>query len=165
MLLTGSSLPTIHEKLSSRDLSAQFADSWASSEQSGQNALLLAVISCLRWEIVRVAFPRICVVGFSIAQPFLVGKVVTILEQSDSFSLDKGYGLIAATGIVFTGVAVSYTLLNTHFPSHIVRKHCTNLYHQGVHSLLPTFGVSCYNDASWRTYGYCLSTHDEPTIG
>ncbi|RAQ42669.1 ABC transporter [Aspergillus flavus] len=106
MLLTGSSLPTIHEKLSSRDLSAQFADSWASSEQSGQNALLLAVISCLRWEIVRVAFPRICVVGFSIAQPFLVGKVVTILEQSDSFSLDKGYGLIAATGIVFTGVAV-----------------------------------------------------------
>ncbi|KAE8321596.1 P-loop containing nucleoside triphosphate hydrolase protein [Aspergillus sergii] len=106
MLLTGSSLPTIHEKLSSRDLSAQFAASWASSQQSGQNALLLAVISCLRWEIVRVAFPRICVVGFSIAQPFLVGKVVTILEQNDSFSLDKGYGLIAATGIVFTGVAV-----------------------------------------------------------
>ncbi|KAB8223905.1 P-loop containing nucleoside triphosphate hydrolase protein [Aspergillus novoparasiticus] len=106
MLLTGSSLPTIHEKLSSRDLSAQFAASWASSQQSGQNALLLAVISCLRWEIVRVAFPRICVVGFSIAQPFLVGKVVTILDQNDSFSLDKGYGLIAATGIVFTGVAV-----------------------------------------------------------
>lgn len=165
MLLTGSSLPTIHEKLSSRDLSAQFADSWASSEQSGQNALLLAVISCLRWEIVRVAFPRICVVGFSIAQPFLVGKVVTILEQSDSFSLDKGYGLIAATGIVFTGVAVSYMFLDSHFHHLSVRKHCTNLYHQGVHSLLPTFGVSCYNDASWRTYGYCLSTHAEPTIG
>ncbi|KAK6823240.1 hypothetical protein RU639_006093 [Aspergillus parasiticus] len=106
MLLTGSSLPTIHEKLSSRDLSAQFAASWASSQQSGQNALLLAVISCLRWEIVRVAFPRICVVGFSIAQPFLVGKVVTILEQNDSFSLDKGYGLIGATAILFTGVAV-----------------------------------------------------------
>ncbi|RAQ73309.1 ABC transporter, partial [Aspergillus flavus] len=106
MLLTGSSLPPVHEKLSSRDLSARFADSWASSEQSGQNALLLVVISCLRWEILRVALPRICVVGFSIAQPFLVGKVVTILEQNDSFSLDKGYGLIGATAIVFTGVAV-----------------------------------------------------------
>ena len=108
MLLTGSSLPTIHEKLSSHDLSAQFANSWASSEQSGQNALLLAVISCLRWEIVRVAFPRICVVGFSVAQPFLVGRFVTILEQNDPFSLDKGYGLIGATAIVFIGVAVSY---------------------------------------------------------
>ena len=108
MLLTGSSLPTIHEKLSSHDLSAQFANSWASSEQSGQNALLLAVISCLRWEIVRVAFPRTCVVGFSVAQPFLVGRFVTILEQNDPFSLDKGYGLIGATAIVFIGVAVSY---------------------------------------------------------
>lgn len=165
MLLTGSSLPPVHEKLSSRDLSARFADSWASSEQSGQNALLLVVISCLRWEILRVALPRICVVGFSIAQPFLVGKVVTILEQNDSFSLDKGYGLIGATAIVFTGVAVSYMFLDSHFHHLSVRKHCTNLYHQGVHSLLPAFGVSCYNDAPWWAYGYCLRTHDEPTIG
>ncbi|GAB1206155.1 hypothetical protein APSETT445_004837 [Aspergillus pseudonomiae] len=105
MLLSENSLPRIHEKLASRDLSAQFAESWTSSNQSRQNALLLTVISCLRWEILTVAFPRICVVGFSIAQPFLVGKTVTILEQNDSFSLDKGYGLTGATAIVFIGVA------------------------------------------------------------
>ncbi|KAE8407397.1 multidrug resistance-associated protein [Aspergillus pseudonomiae] len=106
MLLSENSLPRIHEKLASRDLSAQFAESWTSSNQSRQNALLLTVISCLRWEILTIAFPRICVVGFSIAQPFLVGKTVTILEQNDSFSLDKGYSLIGATAIVFIGVAV-----------------------------------------------------------
>ncbi|KAE8393320.1 multidrug resistance-associated protein [Aspergillus alliaceus] len=104
--LTGNALPTIHEKLSSRDLSAQFAGSWARSNQSRQHALLLAVIRCLRWEIAGVAFPRLCVVGFSIAQPFLVGKVVTVLEQGDSFSLYEGYGLIGATAIVFIGIAV-----------------------------------------------------------
>ncbi|KAE8378483.1 P-loop containing nucleoside triphosphate hydrolase protein [Aspergillus bertholletiae] len=78
MPLAGNSLPTIHEKLLSRDLSAQFAESWASSKPSRQNALLLVVVSCLRWERVRVTFPRSCVVGFSLAQPFLVGEVVTI---------------------------------------------------------------------------------------
>lgn len=46
--------------------------------------------------------------GFSIAQPFLVGRVVTVLQQSDSLSLDIGYGLIGATLIVFIGIAVSH---------------------------------------------------------
>ncbi|CAI7567217.1 unnamed protein product [Penicillium crustosum] len=71
------------------------------------NVLLLAVIKCLRWEIATIAFPRLCVVGFSIAQPFLIGKVVAVLQQTSLLSQDMGYALIAATAIVFTGIAVS----------------------------------------------------------
>ncbi|KAF7592270.1 hypothetical protein BBP40_000472, partial [Aspergillus hancockii] len=107
VLLSGDTLPTIHEKLSSRDLFPRFADAWARCNQSRPNALLLAAVKCLRWEIVRIAFSRLCVVGFSIAQSFLVGRVVTLLELTDSLSLDMSYGLIGATAIVFTGIAVS----------------------------------------------------------
>ncbi|RAH74153.1 multidrug resistance-associated protein [Aspergillus aculeatinus CBS 121060] len=106
IILTGDALPTIHERLQSRDLSSRFAESWASCNQSRKNALFLAVIRCLRWEIVGIAFPRLCVVGFSIAQPFLVGKIVTVLERTDSLARDMAYGLIGATAIVFVGVAV-----------------------------------------------------------
>ncbi|PWY88307.1 multidrug resistance-associated protein [Aspergillus heteromorphus CBS 117.55] len=107
VLLTGEALPNIHEKLASSDLSRRFSDAWSSCDQSRQNALLLAVIRCLRWEIAGIAFPRLCLVGFNIAQPFLVSKVVTVLEETNSLSLDKGYGLIGATAIVFVGNAVA----------------------------------------------------------
>ncbi|OQE14835.1 hypothetical protein PENFLA_c035G01769 [Penicillium flavigenum] len=107
VLLTGDALPAVHRKLLSSELSIRFADSWGRCTQDGQNALLLAVVKCLRWEIATIAFPRLCVVGFGIAQPFLIGKVVTVLQQTGSLSQDMGYGLIAATAIVFTGIAVS----------------------------------------------------------
>jgi ATP-binding cassette subfamily C (CFTR/MRP) protein 1 len=108
VVLTGDALPTVHEKLLSSELSTRFTHSWTRYARSGHNnALLLAVIKCLRWEIATIALPRLCVVGFSIAQPFLIGKVVTVLQQSSSLSQNVGYGLIAATAIVFTGLAVS----------------------------------------------------------
>lgn len=106
--LTEDDLPVVHEKLSSSGLSTRFADTWAQSDKTGQNALLWAVIKCLRWEMAAIAFPRLCVVGFSIAQPFLIGKVVSILQRTDSLSLYVGYGLIGATALVFTGLAVSH---------------------------------------------------------
>ncbi|KAE8147983.1 multidrug resistance-associated protein [Aspergillus avenaceus] len=107
VLLTGDALPIIHEKLSSSDLSNQFTDTWNHSNQSRPNALLLVVIKCLRWEIASIAFPRLCLIGFSIAQPFLVGRVVTVLQQNESLSRDMGYGLTGATAIVFIGVSTA----------------------------------------------------------
>ncbi|KAJ5616869.1 ABC transporter integral membrane type 1 [Penicillium hordei] len=106
LLLTGDALPNIHEKLSSSDLSDRFSKSWALCDQSRQHALLLAIVNCLRWDIAAIALPRLALIGFSIAQPFLVGKTVTFLEQTES-SVNIGYGLIGATAIVFIGVAVT----------------------------------------------------------
>ncbi|KAJ5356748.1 ABC transporter integral membrane type 1 [Penicillium concentricum] len=106
LLLTGDTLPNIHEKLSSSDLSDRFSKSWASCNQSRQHALLLAIVNCLRWDIAAIIFPRLALIGFNIAQPFLVGKTVTFLEQTES-SLNIGYGLIGAITIVFIGIAVT----------------------------------------------------------
>lgn len=113
LLLTGDALPNIHEKLSSSDLSDRFSKSWALCDQSRRHALLLAIVNCLRWDIAAIVFPRLALIGFSIAQPFLVGKTVTFLEQTDS-SVNIGYGLIGATAIVFIGVAVSLISLTTY---------------------------------------------------
>ncbi|KAJ5806538.1 uncharacterized protein N7503_004140 [Penicillium pulvis] len=107
VLLTEEGLPNVNEKILSSEVATRFTDSWMGCSQSGQNALLLAVIKCLRWEMATIAFPRLCVVGFSIAQPFLIGKFVTVLQETTPLSQDMGYGLIAATAIIFTGVAVS----------------------------------------------------------
>ena len=108
VLLGVDDLPAVHEKLLSSDLSDRFANSWAQCDRTKSNALFWALIKCLRWDMVAIAFPRLCVVRFSIAQPFLIGKVVSVLEQTDKLSLYMSYGLIAATVIVFTGIAVSY---------------------------------------------------------
>lgn len=107
-LLIGNELPHIHEKLSSEDLSATFEATWAACNQKRKNALLFAVVKRLRWEVAGIVLPRLAVMGFSIAQPFIVGKVVSTLEQTDQLSLDKGYGLIGATAIVFVGIAVCF---------------------------------------------------------
>lgn len=106
-LLTGNELPSIHEKLSSQDLSERFGKSWKKSNQKNKNALLFTVLKCLRWEIAGIALPRLAVMGLSVAQPFMVGKVVSILQKADSLSLNMGYGLVGATAIVFIGIAVS----------------------------------------------------------
>lgn len=165
-LLTGDALPAIHEKLVSHDLSTRFADSWARCKQNRQNALLLAVIKCLRWEIVGLAFPRLCVVGFSIAQPFLVGKVTTVLQQTDSLSLDKGYGLIGATALIFIGVAVSYLFLATLACFRPSCKESTNiLFSLGIKGLLRAPRVSYYDYAPWWSHGRCFQAHDEPATG
>lgn len=115
LLLTGDMLPTIHEKLSSTDLSDRFTSAWASCDQSRQNALLVAVLKCLRWEIAALTVPRLGLIGFSIAQPFLIGKAVSYLENTES-TPNIGYGLIGATAIVYIGVAVSKMSLNIRWP-------------------------------------------------
>ncbi|KAJ5178366.1 ABC transporter integral membrane type 1 [Penicillium coprophilum] len=106
LLLTGDALPNIHEKLSSSDLSDRFAKSWALCDQSRQHALLLAIVNCLRWDIAAIALPRLALIGLKIAQPFLVGKTVSFLDQPES-PLNIGYGLIGAIAIVFIGIAVT----------------------------------------------------------
>lgn len=105
-LLNGNELPHIHEKLSSQDLSKSFEAAWANCNQNRKNALMFAIVQCLRWEIIGIALPRLAVIGFSVAQPFIVGRVVDVLNETSSVSLDKGYGLIGATAIVFIGIAV-----------------------------------------------------------
>ncbi|KAK3369714.1 putative ABC transporter [Lasiosphaeria ovina] len=106
-LLAPHTLPAVHEKLGSADLADRFGRAWDRCTQSHKYALLFAIVKCLRWEIANIAFPRLCLVGLSIAQPFLIGRTVSVLQLSDELSLNMSYGLVGATAIVFIGAAVA----------------------------------------------------------
>ncbi|KAI6758651.1 hypothetical protein HG530_010891 [Fusarium avenaceum] len=52
--------------------------------------------------------PRIAIIGFTFCQPFLIKTILTYLESPSEPKY--GYGLIGATVIVYTGIAISNAL-------------------------------------------------------
>ena len=54
-----------------------------------------------------IIFPRIFLIGFNFTQPFLINTVLNFLIDPPSTSADsQAYGLIAATGLIYIGIAV-----------------------------------------------------------
>lgn len=71
--------------------------------------LLLLVIGCHKTALLLAVVPRLCLMGFTFAQPFLINRVITYVEG------DKGpdprnyaYGLMGATALVYLGLAVGH---------------------------------------------------------
>ncbi|PYI23686.1 putative ATP-binding cassette transporter [Aspergillus violaceofuscus CBS 115571] len=56
-------------------------------------------------------FPRMCLIGFTFAQPFLIAGLLDWLGSGQS--TEQGHGLIAATVLVYLGLAIS-TLHSNH---------------------------------------------------
>lgn len=54
------------------------------------------------------AIPRLCLIGFNYAQPFLIQRAITLLSELRSTQSDNnGYGLIGAAFFVYVGIAIS----------------------------------------------------------
>jgi hypothetical protein len=57
--------------------------------------------------IVSAGFPRLCLLGFTFAQPFLINQTVIFVSQSvEEATQNTGYGLIGAFALVYIGLAV-----------------------------------------------------------
>ncbi|KAI0129875.1 ATPase-like protein [Xylariales sp. AK1849] len=55
--------------------------------------------------------PRLALTAFKFCQPFLINTLLTYLQQNpDDTSRNPGYGLIGATILIYTGIAVSTAL-------------------------------------------------------
>lgn len=55
-------------------------------------------------------FPRLCLMGFTFAQPFLVTKAVNLAAAPSTQVYNNiGYGLIGAYLLVYVGIGVSKT--------------------------------------------------------
>jgi ATP-binding cassette subfamily C (CFTR/MRP) protein 1 len=53
-------------------------------------------------------FPRLCLIGFSYAQPFLISAAIEfIAKPANAQNKNNGYGLIAGAAIIYLGIAAS----------------------------------------------------------
>jgi ATP-binding cassette subfamily C (CFTR/MRP) protein 1 len=65
----------------------------------------------LFFPLLRVVFPRMIMIGLTFAQPFLITRVLDLLQEpSSSLTENQSYGLIGATAIIYLGIAVSHNL-------------------------------------------------------
>lgn len=75
--------------------------------QRGKNALAKAVVLSFKRPLLGTVIPQICVVALKLAQPFLIQDAINFINNDTAvLSNTTGYGLIAAYGLVYLGIAV-----------------------------------------------------------
>lgn len=87
---------------------------WKDSRIPPRYRLLLATCDSLKMALVATTLPRLCLIGFKFAQPFLIKRVINYVQEKngeEGASKDVGYALIGATGIVYFGTAVSFVAI------------------------------------------------------
>ncbi|KAL2067058.1 hypothetical protein VTL71DRAFT_1482 [Oculimacula yallundae] len=105
-ILVNDDLYPIDNEMSSRVLLDRAERSWKAANKSHAQALFWAI---LRSNVVAFAyciFPRLCVIGFRYAQPFLLERAIKFANRPED--PDRvGWALTAAFGLVFLGLAVA----------------------------------------------------------
>lgn len=52
--------------------------------------------------------PRVCLISFTWAQPFLISRLISFFEEPETSQTHNiGLGLIASAALIYTGIAVS----------------------------------------------------------
>ncbi|RLM01585.1 hypothetical protein CFD26_108938 [Aspergillus turcosus] len=78
------------------------------ADRDRKYGLFSALMRAFWLPIVSAGFPRLCLLGFTFAQPFLINQTVTFVSQSvEEGTQNAGYGLIGAFALVYIGLAVS----------------------------------------------------------
>ncbi|KAJ6184246.1 ABC transporter integral membrane type 1, partial [Penicillium mononematosum] len=74
-------------------------------------ALFLDVIYDSKWTVAAAVAPRLCLIGFKFAQPFLINDIIDYVSEKGSSGLSGvKYGFVGATVLVYVGIAVSTAL-------------------------------------------------------
>lgn len=97
----------IDEEMSSAFLQRHGQRIWdATVGKHHKRALLWATLKANRAAFMYCIFPRLCLIGFRYAQPFLLSRTVDFANSPDEPE-SIGWGLTGAFGLVFLGLAVS----------------------------------------------------------
>jgi ATP-binding cassette subfamily C (CFTR/MRP) protein 1 len=81
--------------------------------RAGPYSLFTTTLLRLKWPVLAVLPPRICLIAFNFCQPFLINRAVTFSQEPvTSRTTNIGYGLIGAYVLVFVGIAVRIKLLD-----------------------------------------------------
>ncbi|KAF8857368.1 putative multidrug resistance protein [Acephala macrosclerotiorum] len=120
-LMTLDDLFVPDKALQSAPLGEKMKESWNKYRSSGRWALAYAIFYSLRYSLAMIVFPRLCLIGFTYAQPFLITSAINYVSQPASEqNKNDGYGLIGATALVYLGI----TFCTTHYQHQIYRS-CT----------------------------------------
>lgn len=96
----------IDEDMTSSVLQNQAQSAWNTANKTRSYALLWSTLKAARRSFAYCIFPRLCVMGFRYAQPFLLSRAVQFTSTTDD-SDSVGWGLTGAFVLVFLGMAVS----------------------------------------------------------
>ncbi|KAE9374191.1 canalicular multispecific organic anion transporter 1 [Stipitochalara longipes BDJ] len=107
-ILSLEDLYPLDEKLSSRNLSDRFCSNWDRSGGPSKHRLLFETAITFKWELLAPVLPRLVLIAFTMCQPLLLNRFVGYLSAlTGSETANVGYGLIAAYGVVYLGLAIS----------------------------------------------------------
>ncbi|KAL0933172.1 ABC multidrug transporter [Colletotrichum truncatum] len=116
-LLKPLDLFTLDESMSAMVLNERFWLYWNKSSNTSPSLsdgsprphsyrLIWACIRTLKWQLLAVILPRLCLLGFTICQPLVLNRFLDFLQNSYE-TVNYGYGLIGAYGLVYLGISVA----------------------------------------------------------
>ncbi|QPC72817.1 hypothetical protein HYE68_003569 [Fusarium pseudograminearum] len=111
-LLRPMDLLELDEDMGSARLISRFWRHWNRHNQkvpARKHRLIVCCITTLQWPIIAVIVPRLALLAFTICQPLILNRLLVFLGDT-SQPINIGYGLIAAYGLVYTGIALSQAL-------------------------------------------------------
>lgn len=106
------SLFPVDHALQSDILGERIRRAWdARAKPERRLELFWASLSALWWPCCQATVPRLAMIGFYYAQPFVMAAAVTLLSEPwDNSVKGKSYGLLAATALVYVGIAITKQL-------------------------------------------------------
>ncbi|CAN9446968.1 unnamed protein product [Alternaria alternata] len=106
--LTVDDLFQLDKHLTADYLHHLIGSSWARVANVGTHSLFGTTLRKLKWPILAVVPPRLCLIAFNFCQPFLIERAVNFSQEAETAqTANIGYGLIGAYIIVFIGIAIS----------------------------------------------------------
>lgn len=115
LLLRGSShavqqqdLPPLDPRLASGNVGIQMKYAWQQCRKTSKYSLVWVTLKVAYKPILHVIFPRIFLIGFNIAQPLLIYRVISFIDKTTNDQTQfVGRALIGAALLVYLGIAIS----------------------------------------------------------
>jgi ATP-binding cassette subfamily C (CFTR/MRP) protein 1 len=97
----------------------RFRTAWQNAPKANKHSLMLTTFAAVKWELLISSIPRLTIIGFKYAQPFLKQTTISYVSDRKNQPEDIGLGLVAAYALVYTGLAI-LTASYTHLSNRVV---------------------------------------------
>ena len=113
-ILSPSDLFALDQGLASEPLGYRLAKAWDKRfKPEKRYTLVLVIFKAMKFELLGLVLPRLCLIAFTFAQPFWITRAIDFVSQPENKpSASDGYLLIVATFVIYLGIAVSISPLS-----------------------------------------------------